>query len=537
MRVLKKTDCGIIIGSKGLAEWQKLCLERLSKNNDVQLKWLFFIEKNLPVKSGELFNFPFASKSIFESVFDLEEEINRGNFPESLKIVRINKDNINFSAINLNLVINLSDLYFDRMPNYFHAECELWQFKVENNNNGLLQKMLKRKNSVSIFLERLFNGSKHVLKSGTLEICNHSVDKTINNILNEIYYWPAEMFNRYSASAENIADSPLLVNAALKTVDKRDFRVNLWIKIRLLYVLLQSKLKHYIKTFFYEYQWNVGYIDDSVENIIEKKQAEINVKWLFTPKRSEFYADPFGIKTGDKYYIYYEYLNPKTKKGEIHSCEIASPLKTHKILGSNNSHFSYPFLFKKGGDLFMMPENLDSNALKIYKPSEFPHNWVNYKSVISDIRAIDTTLFYFEETWWLALTKKERGPDLNLFLYYSEDFIKWLPHKKNPVKTDITSARPGGSPFWYKNRFIRPTQNSSKTYGGSINFFEIKTLTPFDFEEVKFHELTPDLLSGKYQKGVHTFCLMSDRVVIDGKRLVFRPEKLLSTVKKVIGVA
>ncbi len=49
----------------------------------------------------------------------------------------------------------------------------------------------------------------------------------------------------------------------------------------------------------------------------------------------------------------------------------------------------------------------------------------------------------------------------------------WQEHPQNPVCKGHQQFRMAGKPFIYKEKLIRPSQDSLKRYGGNIEFKEI----------------------------------------------------------------
>jgi len=71
------------------------------------------------------------------------------------------------------------------------------------------------------------------------------------------------------------------------------------------------------------------------------------------------------------------------------------------------------------------------------------------------------------------------------------------------VKTDIRSARPGGTPFEYEGQLYRPAQDCSKTGGGKIVLNRVGRLTPTEFSRrTCCHRCT--YADTPYQDGLHT---------------------------------
>ena len=140
------------------------------------------------------------------------------------------------------------------------------------------------------------------------------------------------------------------------------------------------------------------------------------------------------------------------------------------------------------------------------------------------------TILFYQDRWWLFSTdSNNKGADLRLNIYFANNPLdNWLPHSLNPVKTDISSARPAGTPFLYNEKLIRPSQNSSKSYGGSIIINEIVKLTTTEFLEIKLKQLNPNIFEGSYPDGIHTISSFGNCTLIDGKRIEYKFKHFLN---------
>ena len=100
---------------------------------------------------------------------------------------------------------------------------------------------------------------------------------------------------------------------------------------------------------------------------------------------------------------------------------------------------------------------------------------------MSDIDAVDSTILFHNNKWWLFTGIKENDGASNsdeLFLFYSQDPTsdQWIPHPQNPIISDVRRARPAGKIFSYQNKLYRPSQNGSYHYGYGININRIKKI-------------------------------------------------------------
>jgi hypothetical protein len=113
--------------------------------------------------------------------------------------------------------------------------------------------------------------------------------------------------------------------------------------------------------------------------------------------------------------------------------------------------------------------------------------------------------------------------DCKLFLWHAPDPTgPWEPHPGNPVKVDVRSSRPAGTPFEFEGHLYRPAQDCSETYGGGITINRVTQLTPVSFSEEPVATIEARRGSD-YAAGVHTLSGSGDLTMIDGKQVVLAP--------------
>ena len=127
----------------------------------------------------------------------------------------------------------------------------------------------------------------------------------------------------------------------------------------------------------------------------------------------------------------------------------------------------------------------------------------------------------YQDFWWLFCTDGHSAPDAELHAWYADDiFSTWRPHAGNPIKRDIASARPGGTPFEFNGCLFRPAQDCSERYNGRLVINEIIELSPKHFRERRVSVLEPDG-TGLFPDGLHTASGAGEFTVIDGNRFRF----------------
>lgn len=254
-------------------------------------------------------------------------------------------------------------------------------------------------------------------------------------------------------------------------------------------------------------QWILAYQFDGEE-----------FKYLIPPA-GRFWADPFQIKVDGRYYIFFEEYVNSAGRAHIsvvevdHNGIISGPTEVLKL----DCHLSYPFVFEWQGDYYMIPETGERNVVELYRASSFPLKWEPVKVLLEANQPLDATLIEVNGTWWMFVNVQEEGVAVNwdeLHLYYAESPLgPWKPHARNPVVSDVRSARPAGRLFWSKNVLYRPSQDSSLRYGYATTINKVTDLSSTTYTETEVLKILPDW--DKDIIGIHTVNLLEEMTVID----------------------
>ena len=236
------------------------------------------------------------------------------------------------------------------------------------------------------------------------------------------------------------------------------------------------------------------------------------------PPPDRLWADPFVWMHEGKHYIFCEEKLYSSERGHIACLTLdqdRNPVENRVVL-KRPYHLSYPFIFEHQGQIYMIPETEQNEAIELYQCTNFPGEWVFVKTLISNIHAVDATLLQANGKWWLFANIREgkkTWETLNLF--YADHFLSdgWTSHPRNPVVKDIRSARPAGRIFRHNGNWIRPSQDCSVRYGYAINFNRISVLTDSDYAEQREWYLEPP--ASRNLLGTHTWNASGGVTAID----------------------
>ena len=240
------------------------------------------------------------------------------------------------------------------------------------------------------------------------------------------------------------------------------------------------------------------------------------------PPKDRFWADPHIVTIDENYFIFIEEYLYNQSKGHIAVIKMDKE-GNYDYLGKvleKDYHLSYPFVFEFENIFYMIPETASNNNIEVYKCTDFPKKWEYHGEIMNNINAVDTTIFNYNNKWWMFTGVKENIGGSNsdeLFLFYADSPLsnKWKPHPKNPIISDVRQARPAGKIFSSKGHIYRPSQNSSKFYGYGISINKINKITTTEYEETVITSILPNW--DNKIKRVHTFAYDNGLSIIDAK--------------------
>ena len=247
------------------------------------------------------------------------------------------------------------------------------------------------------------------------------------------------------------------------------------------------------------------------ENIMEKMQFTAENTVYAT--RQEWCADPFLAEYMDRTYLFYEKVH-----GDLGSIEVAEVMPDCRLSAPSvlfeGTHYSYPYVFQKDNQWYMIPESAALNEVSLYVAEQFPYRWKK-EAVLLQMKAVDTTVFQIDEKWYLltfvpVLSSERVIPYVYRMNGFNLEPIQWSDY-------DPLCVRGAGSPFVYQGKLIRPVQISTNTrYGDKVAFVEIHIDKDSYFETV-VKELTPKSLKlkGLFYDGLHTYNASEHYEVID----------------------
>ena len=217
------------------------------------------------------------------------------------------------------------------------------------------------------------------------------------------------------------------------------------------------------------------------------------------PPRDRYWADPHVVRRDDRYFVFVEEYVYSAGRGHISVIELDCEGELKRVLKvlERPYHLSYPHVFEHAGELYMVPESMENRTVSLYRCAGFPDRWELVRTLLDNVRAVDSTLLHQAGKWWLfaGIAENEGGSaSEELFLFYSDCLLTgtWTPHPLNPIVSDVARARPAGAIRSHAGRLYRPSQDCSVRYGYAIRINEITALSTEEYEETEVACIKPD---------------------------------------------
>jgi hypothetical protein len=270
-------------------------------------------------------------------------------------------------------------------------------------------------------------------------------------------------------------------------------------------------------------EWSIGIVERPISTFLTNPTLS-DVQWLMpTPaerRAGPFAADPFGLPATNGVEVLYEGFDRVRWAGRLERrawSPIAGWGGPVAIMPADD-HRSYPFAFHADGAVWCTPEQAWARSVTLYRAATAAGLWEPEAVLVSGFAALDPTITHWDGRWWLWCTDAERGPQTRLHLWWAPHLLgPWTAHGEEPVKVDVRSARPAGTPFTVDGRLFRPAQDSSSTYGGRVAICRIDEMDVGRYRESVVTVVEPDP-AGPFPDGVHTLSAVGERTLVDGKR-------------------
>lgn len=234
--------------------------------------------------------------------------------------------------------------------------------------------------------------------------------------------------------------------------------------------------------------WRVGWRKLDGPDLFDLRQHPESGWHALADDGRRFYADPFPILHDGHVTLFVEDYAHDLGKGVISAVAFGQdgPIGVPQCVLELDYHLSYPFVFERDGQVWMIPESCNAARIDLFRATAFPGGWVKEATLVEGVVASDATLIEHGGRWWLFATVRDGGGAFSdaLHLWSAPDFRgPWSPHPRNPVLIDIASARPAGHMVMRDGALLRPVQDCRRGYGSALGIAKVTRLDPDGFEQ------------------------------------------------------
>lgn len=397
---------------------------------------------------------------------------------------------------------------------FHHADPEFlrggpaafWEIRKRNPVTGAMLQRLTEKLDAGI-----------LIRSGWFRTINRSHRANLQQLLQGTVSWMKQgLIDLHNGKRFEEQAEIKQVKAPFRTFPGNGNMLLCW------WITRMNKLRFHFRSLFCAEQWNIGILHQPASSLLHGPVTA--PEWLPDPPPGEFYADPFGWKENGKLSILFEHYDYRRQKGliYIHDTNGIQPWLERP------QHLSYPFILP-GEKRKIIPECFESGKLLCIDPE----NRNEPSVLLDDFAAVDPSIFEWNGKWWLFCTCGNDYSNTELYIFHAgSPEGKWTAHANNPVKSDIRSARPAGTPFMHEGKIYRPAQDCSTTYGAAVVLQEITLLSENAFSEKEIRRIAPKP-DWKYNKGLHTLSVVDENtLLIDAKRYGFNFGNFAAALKR-----
>lgn len=250
-----------------------------------------------------------------------------------------------------------------------------------------------------------------------------------------------------------------------------------------------------------------------------------------------WYADPMLFTWDGIEYLFCEAYDRNADYGYIAVTELDSdaPKAPRKVLDIGN-HLSYPCVFEKNGQIYMIPETTTQKNVQLYRAKNFPDEWELVTELQKGNEFADSTYFRLADQSFLLLFEQYcgNGSITRLSVQDAEEVEKGMIKAYLSAQFDFSAeSRGAGNVFLHNGKIIRPAQICQPDYGYGLNFMEV-CLDNRTYDESLICSVSPEKLTFDFTKpilGIHTYALGQRYEIIDVK---FNDPKLKHQIKRIL---
>ncbi len=360
-----------------------------------------------------------------------------------------------------------------------------------------------------------------ILREGYLATTAYSYSKNLDNLCFAAARWPAFVCR----SLERLGR---IAHEKRVPFERQPHEMpNLGAMLKFAFITTLQRINRNFVIYLYRPIWNVGIVNAPIDAFVDTANsrhadAVSHVRWLKPLRGGAFLADPFPFQRDGRTFVFAEEFEYALAKGRIVAFELADGDRSSPSTAiEEQHHLSYPYIVEDDSKVYCIPESFEAREIALYKALDYPLHWEKTAVLVKDFAGNDSTLLHYNDKWWLFCTDYDVGFANALCVFYADQLRgPWTAHPMNPVKIDVRSACPAGTPFVAGGKLYRPAQDCSKRYGWRVTINRVVTLSEQDFYEEQASIVEP-FADGSYRAGTHTLSSFGANTVVDGHRYEF----------------
>lgn len=261
--------------------------------------------------------------------------------------------------------------------------------------------------------------------------------------------------------------------------------------------------------------WNIGFVEEDIKEVLNSDHLHIH--WLHHPYKDRWFADPFFLSVDEQHIILLaEEFRYQDKKGRLSKLIVNRRnylLEESKVILEEPTHLSFPFIYRKDGSVYIIPESSKSGQTDVYAYHEETDE-VKKISTLCHLPLTDAVVVDMPDGRQYVLSTKEPTPNKDHLQIYAVD-TKYWKMAETPLQEvcfDSHIARNAGNVFMVDGVMYRPAQDCNKGYGHGVVIQQISYHDgQFAFEDVRTY--FSDIPT--FDMGYHTFNRMNGLIVMD----------------------
>lgn len=249
-----------------------------------------------------------------------------------------------------------------------------------------------------------------------------------------------------------------------------------------------------------------------------------HIHWMKSESlKDNWIADPFILSVDDgRMHVLAEQLYKGVGRLVLLDVDLASmKISRLKVILQLPTHLSFPYIWQEDGDIFIMPENVESGQLRMWRYN-VENEALEDPRVVVDEPLEDAQLCKIDDIYYIMGVKYVHNDYFmctkHLEIYSADSLFGPYTHLQT-IENELRLERGAGMIWLDGDTIMRPAQNCENGYGTNLLFYRMKLQEDGTFSENLEYEYYPDKTHPR-SRAFHTFNEKDGYVVVDGNAYV-----------------